>query len=104
MFVVSGSGFSSHSVMLERFTNECPNCNLNIDEGLIARLCTDSKCGSEIKNSTRTTQSSLYFYVTYENHFYNYRRTITHVEVYINGALVNSTTGYNITSGFIGTN
>jgi hypothetical protein len=82
MFVVDSNSFNSHSIMLERFTNNCPNCNLVADPGLIYRFCSDLKCTAEITNSTRMIDTSLYFFITYEGHEYNYQRTITHVEFY----------------------
>ena len=104
MFLVTGNTFSSRSIMLERFSNECLNCQLEADPGLIFRICGDMKCTNEIKNNTRMIDTTMFLFVTYQDHNYNFQRTISHVEILLNGALLNETVDYKLSFSSIGTN
>lgn len=89
--------------MLELFEDQCLNCDLQIDEGLTYRICSDQKCLTEIKNSTRLIDSSVYVYLAYNDPVYVFRRGIVDVEVYQNSVLLNETSDYTITQVNIGT-
>ena len=89
--------------MLELFEDQCLNCGLQIDEGLTYRICSDQKCLTEIKNSTRLIDSSVYVYLAYNDPVYVFRRSIVDVEVYQNSVLLNETSDYTITQVNIGT-
>lgn len=89
--------------MLELFEDHCTNCELTVDQGLTYRLCADQKCLTEVKNSTRLIDSTVYVYLAYNDPVYVFRRGIVHLEVYQNSALLNETSDYTLTRVNIGT-
>lgn len=103
-FVPLTNSFNSHSVMLERFSNKCLNCDLQSSPGLIYRLCSDIKCTSDIFNSTSLIYSGLYLFLTYSDHRYNYKRAINHVEILVNSKQLILDKDYQVENKFLGTN
>lgn len=102
-FYNSKSGLNLKSVLIQRFNDECVNCEYNIDDGLTMKTCKDAKCEVSITNSTVHMSQRFYFILAYNSPIYNYNRQIQRVEVYQTGNLIDSSK-YTIGEASLGTN
>lgn len=97
MFYDKTTNMNMKSILIQRFEDTCPTCNITVDPRLVFRACLDKLCANPLNSSEIQNKTVLYFLIGFADPELTYNSNITSISIFANTTLL-SPSSYNLSS------